>query len=134
MSSTFFQPREGQAQGTLISLLNTSPAGRAFGAVPCICQVGSCSQVCQKSDPSFQTACSRHVGQPESRKTTFRTAIPQTITPTDVCVGDPDLLRERKNSLFKGITVPLPENEAGTGDVSLRQKAESEGSKESACV
>lgn len=38
-------------------------------------------------------------------------------------MGDPDLSRERKNSLFKGITVILPKNEAGTGEVSLRQKA-----------
>lgn len=74
------------------------------------------------------------MGQPESRKTKFQTVIPQTVTLTDVHVGDPDLLQERKSSWFKGITVPLPKNEAGTGDVSLRQKAESEGSKESACV
>lgn len=74
------------------------------------------------------------MGQPESRKTKFWTAIPQTVTPTDVHVGEPDLLLERKSSLFKGITVTLPKNEAGTGEVSLRQKAESEGSKESACI
>lgn len=88
----------------------------------CICQVDPAPKFTKNPIPQFRLPAQDMWASLKAERQHSDSHSPN-HNPNRCQYGDPDLLWERKNSLFKGITVPLPENEAGTGDVSLRQES-----------